>query len=152
MMKLTVLKQENIENRMTMDIFKNSVIMEKQFSIEIENLISKFSKYVADGKMKYFPAVKSLSEYLLKNNNIFSNKEKEWKARKKYKFKFRIEHDGKNPTTYPSPRKKLPTSTRYILDAIDYYSQVRKKYRKSQRSKFQNIKKKFDETRQFTGH
>ncbi len=137
---------------MTMDIFKNSIIVEKQFSIEIENLISHFSKHVADGEMKYFLAVKSLSEYLLKNIAIFSNKEKEWKARKKYKLKFRIENDGRNPTTYPSPKKKSPASTRYILDAVDYYSQVRKKYDESQEMEFKNMQKKFDKTRQFTVH
>ena len=137
---------------MYMDIFKNLLIRGKQYSIEIENLISIFSKKVAEGEMKYFPAVGSLEKYILKNLDLFSNDEKRWKTRRKYELKFRKENNGKNPTTYPSSKKKSPASTRYILDAIDYYNEARLKFDKSERSKWDSQKSKFEKTRQFTSH
>ena len=147
-----MLKQENVENRMIMDIFKNDLILEKQYSIEIGNLISHFSKHVADSEMKYFSAVKALSEYIVIKIDLFSNNEKEWKRRKKYKLKFRLENDGKNPTSYPSPKRKPILGGRYILDAVDYYSKVREKYDQEYEMLIKKRKLKFDETRQYTIH
>jgi len=154
MLLLVVFQFDDVKNRMYMDIFSNIIISQKPHSLEIDDLIIHFSKHVANGDMKYFPAVRSLEEFILKYFETFSNDVVRWTKRRKYEIKFRQENNGKSPTSFPSfvPKKKSSGSGRYILDAVDYYNENRLKFDAVQEKKWKLQKKKFEKTRAFTVH
>ena len=146
-----VLSFENICNWMHKDLFKRPKINEKKGDLKIEGLIITFSKKVANGNMKYYPAVKSLEKYILDNHHRFKGDSYQWKKilspTPKPKKKIR---STSSPQTHTSVKRLF--IKQYILEAIDYYNKNRLKFEKEQEIKYENRKKKFDETRVFTTH
>ena len=113
---------------------------------KIGELISHFSKHVANGEMKYYSAVRGLEEYILANISIFNGTYEDWKRRRKANQK------AERTSKARQNRPKETQIKQYIMDAIDYYSKVREKYDKEQEVKEENRKKSLDETRKYMGH
>lgn len=130
---------------MYMHICKNKKIDERKWDVKIEELISHFSKHVANGEMKYYSAVRGLEEYILININAFTGTYEDWKRRRKASRKREI-------SKKISQSKSNIQIKQYIMDAIDYYDKVREKYDKEQEIKYENRRKTFDETRKYTTH
>jgi len=139
-----VLIQKNVENWMHMHLCKNSTIEKRKWDLKIHELVSHFSKHVSNGEMKFYPAVRGLEDYILKNINQFNGTRQEW---------LRVKKTKKRQTNKILKNQTNPLRIKqYIMDAVDYYNESRKKYELEYELNLKNRKAKFDQTRQYAGH